>query len=185
MATPEYHDPAQTVPHTHNTSPQHRVVTNLDPALETAHEHHHRHLHHDAFAEKGREDEVIYSKGTTFERSTIPAESPQDHELHRRHHPEKGTVDVGDAEKGLSLVQSEEEDPQTHTFSRFYARYRIFFHLFIWLLFTGYVVSSCFARPTSQMRSSVWPGIHLVIPRSSVLSRRYDKGRRPMVERLF
>lgn len=142
MALPEYHDPTQTVAQTHNISSQHHVVPNSDPALEASHEHHHSHLHHDAFAEKGCEDEVVYSKGTTLERSTIPNESPQDHELHRRHQLEKGAVELGDAEKGMSPVRYEEDDPQTHTFSRFYAKYRIFFHLFVWLLFTGYVMSS-------------------------------------------
>ncbi len=137
MNPPEYLDPTHIAAHMHNTSPQHHVPPNPDPALDISHEHHHRHLHHDSFAEKGREDEVVYSKGTTFESSTIPEESPQDHELHRRHHPEKVEIKVGDAEKGMSSVGSEDEDPQTHTFSRFYAKYRILFHLFIWLLFTG------------------------------------------------
>lgn len=137
MAAPEHREPTHIAPHAHNSSPQHHVVPNLDPALEISNEHHHRHLHHDAFAEKGREDEVVYSKGTTFEKSIIPEESPQDHDLHRRRHPEKGGVEVEDAEKGVSPIRSEEADPQTHTFSRFYAKYRIFFHLFIWLLFTG------------------------------------------------
>lgn len=142
MAAPDYHDPTQTVAQTHDTSPQRGVVPSSDPALEPSHEHHHQHLHHDAFAEKGREDEVIYSKGTTFETSIIPNESRRDHELHRRHHPGKGDVEVGDAEKGISPMRYQEEDPQTHTFATFYGKYRIFFHLFIWLLFTGYVMPS-------------------------------------------
>lgn len=141
MAAPDYHDPTQAVAQTHSISSQHRVVPNSDPALEASREHHHQHLHHDAFAEKGREDEVIYSKGTTFERSAIPNESRRSHELRTRH-PGKGEVEVGDAEKGLSPVRSEEEDPQTHTLSTFYGKYRIFFHLFVWLLFTGYVLPS-------------------------------------------
>jgi len=153
MAAPDYHDPTQTVVQTHDTSSQHHVVPNSDPALETSHEHHHQHLHHDAFAEKGRQDEVVYSKGTTFERSNIPNESPQDHELHRRHHGEKGGVEVGDAEKGISQVRYQEEDPQTHTFSSFYGKYRIFFHLFIWLLFTGYVRSSALRDPLGRCRA--------------------------------
>ena len=150
MAAPEYHDPTQGGAQMHNASSQLHVVPNSDPALEASHEHHHRHLHHDAFAEKGREDEVVYSKGTTFERSTIPDENPQDHELHRRHHQEKGEVEVGDAEKGITPVRYEEEDPQTHTFSRFYGRYRIFFHLFIWLLFTGYVILHALRHPLDR-----------------------------------
>ncbi|KAI9871559.1 MAG: hypothetical protein M1830_002755 [Pleopsidium flavum] len=141
MTAPDYRGPTEVTAHLHNTSPQHHVAPNSDSALEVSHEHHHRHLHHDAFAEKGRDDEVVYSKGTTFERSIIPEESPQDHELHRRHLSEKVGIEVGDAEKGMSPVRSNDEDPQTHTFSRFYAKYRICFHIFIWLLFTGWWIA--------------------------------------------
>ena len=134
-----HQDPTQSAVRTHNTSAQRDVLPNSDPTLDTSNEHHHRHLHHDALAEKGREDEVVYAKGTTFDISTIPDESPHDRELRRRYHPEEGGIEVGDAEKGMSPVRSEDEDPKSHTLSRFYAKYRIFFHLFIWLLFTGYV----------------------------------------------
>ena len=150
MSKLEYQDVTADTLDGHNASAQHDVVPSTDPALEKSHEHHHGHLHHDARAEKGREDEVVYSKGTTFERSVIPHQDPQDHDLHRRHHPDlaeglnKGHIneksaqtEIVDAEKGnLSPIRSE-EDPQSHKFARFYATYRIFFHLFIWLVFTG------------------------------------------------
>ena len=150
MSKPEYADVTVDPLDGHNASAQHNVVLNTDPALEKSHEHNHGHLHHDARAEKGREDEVVYSKGTTFERSIIPHQDPLDHDLHRRHRPElaeglqvgqtnekSAQMEVVDAEKGnLSPIRSE-EDPQSHKFARFYARYRIFFHLFIWLVFTG------------------------------------------------
>ena len=32
---------------------------------------------------------MVYTQGTTFERSAIPEQSPQDDELRRRHHPER------------------------------------------------------------------------------------------------
>ena len=124
----------------HNTSNQRHVEVNHDPALALDREHHHAHLHHDAHAEQGREDEVVYSIGTTFEKSTIPQQDPQDHDLHRRHHPSKhqGAMEVIDAEKGImSPAPLEEEDPQSHKVSAFYVKYRIFFHLFVWLFFTG------------------------------------------------
>lgn len=164
MAAPAYHDPTPTVGQTHNTSSQYHVRPNPDPALDLSHEHRHQHLHHDAFAEKGREDEVVYSKGTTFEKSTIPDESPLDHELHRRYHPGKGEVEVGDTEKGISPVRYQEEDLQTHSFSNFYAKYRIFFHLFIWLLFTGYVLHSSCERDTESMEDYVWSPLLLGHP---------------------
>ena len=131
--------------HQHNTSLQHNVVPNNDPALDVAHEHRHDHLHHDADAERGRHDEVVYSKGTTDEKSTIPHQDLQDHDLARRKHEEavKSTPVVYDnlpsAEKASS--GSEELDPQTHTVSNFYRKYRLFFHLFIWMVFTGWWIA--------------------------------------------
>jgi CNT family concentrative nucleoside transporter len=124
------------------------MARNLDPALDPAREHHHEHLHHDANAEKGRHDDPVYTIGTTAERSNVPDQDPMDHALHRRHHPERAgsgdksidkdpTVaydDKYDAEKGTA---DQEADPQNHNVSRFYRKYRIFFHLFLLLLFTG------------------------------------------------
>ena len=131
----------------HNTSPQEHVEPNLDPALDISREHYHSHLHHSTRATEGREDDnVAYTKGTTSEQSNIPNQDPQDHALHRRHNVEekKGQVHVIDEEKGTSSPIEQEVDPQTHTLSNFYARFRVYFHVFIWLLFTGYVVSYLF-----------------------------------------
>ncbi|OCK85845.1 sodium/nucleoside cotransporter 1 /nucleoside cotransporter 1 [Lepidopterella palustris CBS 459.81] len=141
------------ISHRHNASPMPGVVPNNDPALDVAHEHHHAHLHHDAFAEKGRHDDIVYSKGTTDEPSVIPNADPLDNALHRRHHPERkgkdiekdGGLDVEDVEKGsMSPVHGSghDEDPQSHIFSNFYAKYRIFFHIFIGMLFTGWWIAS-------------------------------------------
>lgn len=142
MVVPEYHDVTADV--AHNTSTQRHGASNRDLALDLAHEHHHGHLHHDASAEKGREDELVYSKDTTFEKSTIPYQAPQDHDLHRRHQSnnDPGSVEIIDAEKGaMSSPPLEEEDPQSHKVSGFYSRYRMFFHIFLWLFFTGYVTT--------------------------------------------
>jgi hypothetical protein len=127
------------VKHGHNTSTQHDVELNSDLALHLSREHHHQHIHHSAHAQKGRTDEPFYSKGTTSEISAIPDAGPQDHELHRRHHPEKNGFAHGDAEQGGNINPIQEEDPQTHAFSGFYVYWRTFFHIFIFLLFTGYV----------------------------------------------
>ena len=146
MSAPDYVDVTADAPQTHNGSAQQHVVPNNDPTLDISHEHNHGHLHHSAHAEQGREDDMLYAKGTTLEKSTIPHQDPQDHDLHRRHlgNETKMATETVDAENGtLSPVRSE-EDPQTHTLSSFYAKYRIFFHLFIWLLFTGLVWCSTF-----------------------------------------
>ena len=130
-ASPDPHIPE--VKHGHNVSTQHDVEVNSDLALHLS--------RHSAYAQEGRTNEVVYPKGTTSEISAIPDAEPQDHELHRRHHPEKNGFARGDAEQGgnISPIQGEEEDRQTHTFSRFYVYCRVFFHIFIFLLFTGYV----------------------------------------------
>lgn len=138
MVVPESHNVTADV--ALNASTQHRVAPNHDPALSLAHEHHHGHQHHDTSTRKGREDELVFSKNTPFEKSRIPYQAPQDHDLHRRHQAnnDPGLVEVIDAEKGaVSSPPLEEEDPQPHMVSVFYARYRIFFHIFLWLFFTG------------------------------------------------
>jgi len=137
----------------HNRSSQQHVVLNDDPALEVSHEHFHAHLHHDELAERGRDDDIAYSNGTTFEKSNILDQGVMDHNLHRRKHPQgqvskngKGTIGITDEERGSigpeGMSREAEEDPQDHQWSHFYARYRIFFHLFIFLLFTGWWIAS-------------------------------------------
>lgn len=163
--------------HGHNPSMQHNVESNPDLALHISREHEHAHLHHNKASEKGRKESVTYSKDTTYERSSIPDQNPQEHDLHRRHHPEKGGgVVEEDPEKGKisPTKMSEEEDPKSHKFSHFYAKYRIFFHLFIWLLFTGYVhhffpfwprvakfegnISSAGGLQASSFTDTIWVG---------------------------
>jgi concentrative nucleoside transporter, CNT family len=115
----------------------HGVVSNPDPALDVAKEHHHQHLHHDAFAEKGRHDDAVYTQGTTSEPSIIPNADPLDDNLHRRGHPErkladtKEAMDVNDAEKGAYSPEPEEEKEHGHgaKVRRFYQKYRIFFRM--------------------------------------------------------
>lgn len=143
MSRQEYVDVSEAPP-SHNASAQHRVVENDDPALNTSYEHRHAHLHHDAHAEH-RDNEAVYSESTTFEKSTIPHQDPQDHDLYRRRHadPAKTTAGVVDTEKcSMSPDNYPEDDPRTHSLSNFYARYCVFVHLFIWLFFTGSVTDS-------------------------------------------
>lgn len=133
------------------------VPEDLDLTVGVVHDasaHHHGHLHHDPSAEKGREDELLYSKDTT---STIPYQNPQNHDLHRRHQSnnDPGSVEVIDAEKGAMISPPvEEEDSQSHKFSGFYARYRIFFHLFLWLFFTGWWIASLVLHHNDALNTS-------------------------------
>lgn len=127
-------------PHSHNASAQQHVQINNDPALDTANEHVHGHLHHTANAEKGR-DETEYSKGTTYEADNIPSQHPHDQAVPGRNRPDDSTIPAAtpDAEKGGFSRDDSQEDPRTHTVSNFYLRHRIFLHAFIWLFFTGFV----------------------------------------------
>lgn len=137
----------------HNSSAMPGLVPNPDPALDIAHEHQHGHLHHGAAAHADVIDDKVYTKGTTLnEPSVIPAQDPNDDALHRLAHPDRKDMDVeksgggyyeteqGSLEKGShSNGVAEEEDPKRHSLSMYYRRYRIFVHIFIGMLFTGYV----------------------------------------------
>ncbi len=114
----------------HNPSPQQDVIQNEEPAHQVPNEHHHDHMHHDIHPEKGREDEAIYSYGTN-------------HDLHKRRHADmaKEPAAAVDLDQGTMSLSRSEEDPQTNTFSNLYKRYRIFFHLFIWMVFTGWWIA--------------------------------------------
>ncbi|KAF2796138.1 hypothetical protein K505DRAFT_238493 [Melanomma pulvis-pyrius CBS 109.77] len=136
----------------HNSSPMPGVVRNSDPALDIAKEHDHAHLHHGTHA--ADHDHVVYTTGTTHnEPSVIPVADPNDDALHRRrihadHDIEKtGGIDYeekGSMSKARSSSDPEliEEDTKRHLLSNFYAKYRIFFHIFIGMLFTGWWIAS-------------------------------------------
>lgn len=146
MASPVYRDVTAETTEVGTKSDQRKMLSNPDLAMDISHEHHHAHVHHSEHALQGRTDEVVNSSGTTAEKSTIPDQDLLDHILHRKHLVEKnGEINITDTEKGNNNPLDPEEDPQTHTFSRFYRRYRIFFHIFIWLLFTGLVAFVSFS----------------------------------------
>ncbi|KZF24342.1 hypothetical protein L228DRAFT_228305 [Xylona heveae TC161] len=131
-------------PSGHNASSQHNVVPNLDPALDTSREHRHPHLHHDAFAVQGREENVAYTAGTTFEKSAIPDASPRDHGLHQQHVSDEKAAEMSDAERGEAISPIRTGETLTHqryTLASLYRRYAIFVHLFIWLGFTGWWIA--------------------------------------------
>lgn len=108
------------------------------PTLQHSEEHHHDHMHDNVDLEKGKEDEIISSYGTTFEERTIPHQKSQDHELHKRRHADLAKEPTVAVDPSLTHF---EEKSQPHTFSSFYKRYRIFFHLFFWIVFTGWWIA--------------------------------------------
>lgn len=119
---------------------KHSVVHNSVQSMDMSREHHHGHLHHDAKVERGQEGEITYSEGTIIEKGTTSLEDQQNHTLHRRNYTnpiKSGSLEIVDTEKADIIPVAAEEDPQSLGFSTIYIRYRVFFHLVIWLVFTG------------------------------------------------
>ncbi|KAI9820143.1 MAG: hypothetical protein M1832_003850 [Thelocarpon impressellum] len=87
------------------------VIPNTDPAMDPSHQHHHPHVHHNAFSMQGRDDEVVYTKGTTADKSDIPDPGPQEEELRRRDDPERHPAHVHPAlaaERGADDLHGDE-----------------------------------------------------------------------------
>jgi hypothetical protein len=81
--------------------------------------------------------ETVHSIGSPFGKANIPDEEPKGGD--RRHCHER-SVDSGvrDPENGsLNPGSGSEAASNSHTFTTFYGRHRVSFHLFIWLLSTG------------------------------------------------
>ncbi|KIX07947.1 uncharacterized protein Z518_02601 [Rhinocladiella mackenziei CBS 650.93] len=135
--------------HGHNPSMQTGVDPNPDLTLHYSHEHQHQHLHHSRASLAGRRDEVLYAEGTTFDKSNIQDQAPQDYVKHQLRSSVGDAKDftVMDAEKGVTgptpteTMVSSDDDGRKHHFSRHYTKYKIFIHLFIWLLFTGWWIA--------------------------------------------
>ncbi|CAK4031699.1 H+ nucleoside cotransporter [Lecanosticta acicola] len=114
-----------------------------DPALDPTHQHQHPHLHHTARASHDGNDQPRYTTGTTNEPSIIPNASPQDHGQLHQDADKKADYHVADVEKGnvspvtptTSLDQSPEQSGKG---ARFYRRYRIWVHLALWIVATGW-----------------------------------------------
>lgn len=131
--------------HGHNPSRQAGVDENPDLTLHYSHEHQHTHLHHNRASLAGRQDDVLYAEGTTYDRSNIGDQGPQDYNTH---HLRAAPVDEKDfiaMEGGKATmegptgtnVSEDEGQGRSHRISRAYSKYKIFVHLFIWLFFTG------------------------------------------------
>ena len=135
---PDYIDVTDHIP-----SPQQSVMKVDDPTPQSSRGHHPDRIHHESHAEKGREDDVIYTYGTTFKESTFPHQNPQDQDLHRKRHTDmaKEPAAAVDLEQGTMFPSHSEEDPQPYTFAKIYKRYRIFFHIFFMIVFTGWWIA--------------------------------------------
>ncbi|KAF1831159.1 H+/nucleoside cotransporter-like protein, partial [Decorospora gaudefroyi] len=136
----------------HNSSPMPGVARNDDPALDIAREHEHPHVHHSAHA--AHPDNIVYSSGTTDEKtSKFFQPSAQDSHLHHRHpvdekhdlekangydyEVEKATPCSSDPE-----LEAEEKKKPWYSPSVLYRRYRLPLHIFIGAFFTGWWIAS-------------------------------------------
>jgi CNT family concentrative nucleoside transporter len=123
------------------------VARNDDPALDIAHEHDHHHLHHSPHA--AHPDNVIYTAGTTDEKSSKFLNSSDQDSHAIQHHPVKEKHDL---EKGAGYDFAVEKashgssDPEVAVKmkpfyalspSEFYRRFRLPIHIFIGAFFTG------------------------------------------------
>ncbi|PGG95593.1 hypothetical protein AJ79_09966 [Helicocarpus griseus UAMH5409] len=109
-----------------------------DPALDPAHQHHHEHHQHSAYAEKGREDEVAYTKDAD---SKMPDTTPLD----------RGSGSHSDTNKPAGDVEAGQDgEEKSNIISRIWTRYRAQFiiaiHIVIWLLFTGWWIAGLLLR---------------------------------------
>ncbi|KAL8795870.1 MAG: hypothetical protein Q9195_001750 [Heterodermia aff. obscurata] len=127
----------------YNGSAQRHLVADGAPALDTSYHHTHNHSHHER-AEQGHDREFVYPEDGTFDKGTIPPQDPHDPDPARRRHadPAKVAAGLADSEKGPVIAEHfDEENHRTHSLSSYYSRYRIFVHIFIWLVFTGWWIA--------------------------------------------
>ncbi|KAK8164761.1 H+/nucleoside cotransporter-like protein [Phyllosticta citrichinensis] len=102
------------------------------PSLDMSREHHHPPVHHGDGADK---EGIAYTKSLVPDAAAFPSGKMGEKD---------GVTDISDPERGstspVNTVPSEEH--QRGYVSRFYHRYRLFVHIFIWLFFTGWWIAS-------------------------------------------
>jgi CNT family concentrative nucleoside transporter len=139
--------------HEHNASAQQGVAPSNDLALHVSQEHQHEHLHHSGRA--AHDDHIVYTTGTTDERSIIPDPSAQDHGLHHRLPEKHGLHEQGAYEKNADVDYEEKgtrgssTDPEAEVETKskwsvgaLYRRFRWAVHIFLAALFTGWWIAS-------------------------------------------
>lgn len=104
---------------------------NQEPAATALDEHSHGHLHRDPHVELDQKKEIGEHNSPTNQNS--PASYDQAQPDDTKKHSSRV---IGGEIQDLGHVTSD-ADPKGHSLSSFYVKYRIFFHLIIWLFFTG------------------------------------------------
>lgn len=130
---PEIHAHAHT--HTH------------DPALEPSHQHHHPHRNHAPSAQAP--DDLVYTSGTTVERSAVPTQHHSSDDVEKAGDLRHGTPpEYSDHEKGDAGVVNHDAAHETRPswktgkFGWIYRHRRPLIHGFLFCLFTGWWVAS-------------------------------------------
>lgn len=139
----------------HDSSAQHNVIYEENGAFDSVQEFHTAHSHDGADAENEGEYDSQELKDTSLEPHAISHSIPQDHilqyqkedgHLHNRKEADpigKSVEDRSYTEHGrTSFGLGDEpilEDLESRHGPTFYQRYRVSFHLIIWLFFTGFV----------------------------------------------
>ena len=123
---------------------QSELAHNQDPAVDPANQHQREHVHHDAFAERGRTEDVVSKEGTARRSSeAIPEKSParvQQYAEKEKEEKVRVEYDSENASSGDTDLQTGEV--KVSKARRFVQRYRGFVHLFIGLFVTGWWIAS-------------------------------------------
>lgn len=124
----------------HNASPQTGVDRNPDPALDYANEHRHEHSHHHGLAadEKvAKEDDVMYTTGTTEKGRDMMDLPPQDYSTHKLRESPVNEKSVDEESGNVGHISTEEEGPQLRMIYYYYRKVRPFIPILVWLVFTA------------------------------------------------
>lgn len=138
------------------------AATHADPALNPAHQHKHEHLHHGSHTVLDSPDQPVYTTGTTEDPSMIRNGSlNHDHANPHYKGEQKEDYTFSDVEKGhaepISPLSSVEEKPvRSGKFPEFYRKYRIYFHLVIWMLVTAWWIAGLVLHHPGTARPRNW-----------------------------
>lgn len=119
----------------HNSSAQQHVYVNPDPALDISNEHRHPHVHHGQAAVPDEKDDIVFAKASdkyAGDATTTVAAAAPDYKVRQMGSNE-------DEESGrVGDIDDEDSRPAGRwSFRRLYKKFKIFFHLFIWAVWTA------------------------------------------------
>lgn len=117
----------------HNSSAQHDVYVNPDPALDISNEHHHAHVHHGQTAIPDEKDDIVFAKSSDKYTGDhgVPAAAAPDYKVRQMSSNE-------DEESGrVGDIDNESKAAKKWSFKWVYRKYKLVFHLAIWAVWTA------------------------------------------------